>query len=138
MSDTHYPDSLPDGLGDLKSIKRISGMKNIAPKIRWGEGHKKKSLRERLKYAEALASSMNHAADVLQTERNGLIKICKQQEKQIKQSKKNYSILVESTNKELESQNSERQKLYVEIMAAKKETKTAKRALALHMRTCND
>ena len=58
-SHNHYPDLDPDGLGDLKSIKRIPGMAKRAPKIAWDKKYLGWSIRERLKFAEALASSMN-------------------------------------------------------------------------------
>jgi Skp family chaperone for outer membrane proteins len=87
-----YPDLEPDGLGDLKSIKRVNGMAAAAnvPQISWGPDYMSWPLKRRLRFAERLASSMNHAADLLQKERNALLDIKAKLERQLKHSEKKY------------------------------------------------
>lgn len=87
---TKYRNYEPDGLGDLKSIKRIRDMRAVAPTIKWGKQYKDWSLRKRLDYCEKLASTMNHAADMLQKERNELLEVCSQQAEMIKALQRGY------------------------------------------------
>ena len=120
-----YPDLDPDGLGDLKEIKRISGMKKVAPKISWGKQYRSWPIEKRLDFAERLASAMNHAADVLQTERHGLIEVCAKQEEQIKEKTRQHDDLHRSMVKQLTEFNTERQKLnqiIVELDMSARET----------------
>jgi hypothetical protein len=118
---THYPNIEPDGLGDLKRIKRLPGMRSKAPPIKWGADYQKLSLRRRLRYAENIASAMNHAADVIQTERQGLIEVARQQEKQIKQLAAELKNQGEIINSELTRANEEKQELLKKIVEQKHE-----------------
>ena len=53
------------------------------PKIAWGEKYKQWSDAEKIEYLEKLAASMNHAAFLVQGERNELGKLCELKEKQL-------------------------------------------------------
>ena len=55
-----------------------------APAIKWGKRYKAAPLETRLEYAERLCATMNHAADLIQTERNQLLKLLGQKEQQLK------------------------------------------------------
>ncbi len=114
--DSKYPDLEPDGLGDLKEIKRLPQMKSPAPQIRWGEEYKSWPVERRLSYAERLASSMNHAADLLQTERNKLLEVVKRQEEQLKQATEKYVEQGQVMHRELGAQDAEKQQLYAQIV----------------------
>ena len=119
----HYPDLPPDTLGELKKIERLPGMKRKAPKIRWGLEYMSWPVEKRLTYSENLTASMNHAADVLQGERNALIGVCKRQEQQLEQSQAQYVAQGETMHRELAAQDAEKQQLYQEIVKLKQEAK---------------
>jgi hypothetical protein len=89
---TKYPDSPPDALGDLKSIRRTPEMATggLVPRIRWGDEYQSWPIEKRLSYAERLASSMNHAADILQQERDKLIAVVQHQEAQLRENVAKY------------------------------------------------
>ena len=53
------------------------------PKIKWGMLYQKKSDAEKIMYLEKLASSMNHAAALIQNERNELCNLCELKERQL-------------------------------------------------------
>ena len=53
------------------------------PKIRWGELYKKLSDEAKIRYLEKLASTMNHAASLIQNERNQLMELCALKEQQL-------------------------------------------------------
>jgi hypothetical protein len=112
-----------EGMGELKEIKRLPQMQKRAPNIQWGAEYKAWPLPRRLKYAERLASSMNHAADVLQTERNKLLEVVAHQEAQLKANTKAYVGQGEVMHKELGDADAEKQELYKKIVALKKQVK---------------
>ena len=89
----HYPNSEPDTLGELKQIERLPGMKAVAPNISWGQEYQSWPLERRLHYAERLASTMNHAADVLQQSRAQITLIAQQQQE-----------MLQAANQKLEAQ----------------------------------
>lgn len=123
---TNDPANLePDGLGELKSIKRIPGMLKHAPTIRWGDDYHAKPVEERLKYAEKLASSMNHAADILQTERNKVIEVAHIQEEQIRQLQRQVTQQNELTQQIVARANTEKQQLNKTIVDVQTALKAA-------------
>lgn len=121
--DLHYPDLKHDGLGDLKSIKRLPQMQKDPPKIKWGKEYLSWPDKRKLFYAERLACSMNHAADILQKERDKIIKISIHLEKQVEQLKQSYDQQVDLMHKKMVDFNAEKQKLFREIKTAKRELK---------------
>lgn len=132
--DLYYEDlDAPDGgMGDLKEIKRIKGMSKHAPPISWGEEYRGWPIEQRLEYAEKLASAMNHAASVLQDERNKLIEVVKKQEEQLKHNANAYLSQGNLMHKELGSADVEKQQLYQEIVNLKQKTRVlAKRVKEL-------
>jgi len=129
MEDNHYPDIQPDGLGDLKEIKRLPAMAKNQPKIAWGEEYQSWPIEKRLHYAERLAASMNNAADVMQKERNELLELCKRQEAQLKDNSVQYHELGDLMNVELAKMDAEKQLLYADLVKITKELKEAKHEL---------
>jgi hypothetical protein len=119
----NYPNFEPNALGDLKKIARLPGMKAVAPNIAWGNEYKSWSLRKRLRYAERVAASMNHAADILQQERNDLIEVAKNQERQLKHATLSYTQQGDTMHTELGNADAEKQELYKEIVKLKDLTK---------------
>jgi len=122
---TDYPDLTPDGLGELHSIKRISGMATPSkvPQIKWGGEYAKWPPERRLRYAERLASSMNHAADILQQERNKLIEVVERQEAQLKSNVKSYVEQGELMHRELGMANAREQELSKLVVQLQKEVR---------------
>ena len=57
------------------------------PKIAWGKIYQSSSNEEKIEYLEKLASTMNHAASLIQDERNQLNKLCELKEQQIEKLK---------------------------------------------------
>lgn len=132
MSSTHYPNFDPDTMGDteVSKLERLPGMKDFAPKIRWGDEYKSWPIEQRLKFAERLADSMNHAADVLQQERNVIsmkANMIRRENERLKEAvATNGSVM----NHELALQDTERQKLYQQIVEQQQTIKGFKRQVA--------
>ena len=80
------------------------------PKIAWGKIYQSSSNEEKIEYLEKLASTMNHAASLIQDERNQLNKLCDLKEQQIEKLKE----AMDANNNMLQSEvakiNEERQK----------------------------
>jgi hypothetical protein len=129
--DNKYPNlNPPEGpMGDLKEIKHLPGMNN-AHQISWGDEYKSWPIERRLEYAEKLASSMNHAADILQKERDELIKVAVAAEAKLKSNIKSYVSQGELMHKELGAADAEKQVLYQEIVSLKSQVKDLTRRLA--------
>lgn len=122
--DTHkYPDLEADGLGDLKSIKRIQGMGKTIPQIRWGDAFKDWPIERRLDFAKRVASAQNHAAHLLHKERDALLDVCVKQEKQIESLQRANASAAQTAHQEIQRQGAERQELYSQIVKAKAEIK---------------
>lgn len=135
---TDYPDLEPDPLGDLKSIKRLPSMRANAPKISWGGEYRAWPVERRLHYAERLASTMNHAADVLQTERNAMIEVANSQEVKLKHAAKVYAALGETMHTELANADAEKQKLYTQIVSLQRDIKEARRRAKQREAACGN
>ena len=73
------PDFIADGFHKLDS--RL--MEERAPKIQWGVIYQEMSYHEKIRYLEKLAATMNHAAFLVQEERNHFGELCEKKEKQI-------------------------------------------------------
>jgi hypothetical protein len=124
VEDNKYPDLGPPegGLGELKEIKRYPGM-GQAHRISWGKDYMAWPIEKRLDYAEKLAASMNHAADVLQQERNKLLVVVANQDAQLKSNANSYVGQGNLMHKELASADAEKQVLYQEIVQLKAQIK---------------
>jgi hypothetical protein len=122
-----YPDLDPDGLGDLHSIERIPSMRNIAPNISWGDDYKSWPIEKRLRFAERLASTMNHAADELQKDRARIIELAEAKELSLTAANEELSRLRTVVNGELGEANAREQRLAAELIKAQKEAKAHKR-----------
>ena len=53
------------------------------PKIKWGKKYQSWSLERKLEHAEKLACAMNHAAYLIQQERDALNELCEKKEQQL-------------------------------------------------------
>jgi len=72
------PDLMVDGFHTLDLVEPNP------PKITWGKKFLLMDDAAKILYLQRLASSMNHAAYLIQNERNQLLDLCRKQEKQIK------------------------------------------------------
>jgi len=98
---------------------RVENVKNHAPKIKWGDLHKKSPPDTRASYAERLASAMNHAAHLIQGERDELGRLCEQKEKQIQSLKAAYQQNNNMVETQITKHNEERQLYNAEIAKLK-------------------
>jgi len=81
-----YPDLVPDPLNPPDGYKKLDCIENrlkYPPKIAWGLIYQSWSDEKKIDFLEKFGASMNHAADLLQNERNALLRTCDNQEKQI-------------------------------------------------------
>jgi hypothetical protein len=99
------------------------------PKINWGELYKKFNDSEKIAYLEKLASTMNHAAYLIQEERNELGKLCELKENQIQQLKKAMEQNNEMLTSEITRMNSDRQRFNQAIINLKKELRDFKKQM---------
>lgn len=99
------PDLIAEG---FHKLDQAAVLRN-PPKIKWGQTYRGWPDARKISYLEAFGSSMNHAAYLLQKERNELDRLCALKEKQITQM----SQAIEANNVMLQSEvtkmNAERQ-----------------------------
>ena len=62
---------------------KVESIKTHPPKIKWGKLYQDSPIDKRLAFAEKLAAAMNHAAFLIQEERDELAKLCEKKEAQI-------------------------------------------------------
>lgn len=123
--DRKYRDVLPpkEMVQGLQELKRVKNMPRAAPNIKWGEDYKKWPLRQRLRYAERLAATMNYAADLLQQERNKLLDLAKRQEAMMKQFQKRLEQADQMLQGRLTDDNEERQEILEDLVFLKSQVK---------------
>ena len=132
MSDdngNHYPDLEPDGLGDFKEIKRLPSMQKVAPKIRWGKDYLSGDIPKQHAFLEKFAYSMNHAADMLQTERNELLALKDKHEAQIRDLQSALCNQGTVMNHQLTRSNTQNQELGASIVKLTQGLKVANRRI---------
>ena len=71
----------------LKGFHRLDNdiIKNNPPNIKWGELYKTWEEGRKVEYLEKLCATMNHAARLIQDERNALNELCEHKEGQLVQ-----------------------------------------------------
>lgn len=136
MSDLNgkEPDLPPHPFGGLKRIERLASMHQHAPKIKWGSDYQSWPIEKRLNHAERLAAAMNHAADVLQSERNELLKLVAHQEAQLKQSAVKYLEQGDLIHRQLQKASDKRH----EMSACITQLRTENRALKNRVKELED
>lgn len=86
------------------------------PRIQWGRIYREKmSDAEKIAYLERLASTMNHAAALLQKERNTMGTLCEKKEAQLIVMKKNIDKSDEMLQQQITRLNADRQNFVDEI-----------------------
>lgn len=125
----------PDG---FKKLAPIQGLKRRAPKIKWGQEYLKWKPSKRIRYLEELASTMNHAADVLQQEKIKILKVFNHQEKQIVAANNRYEEQTNLLNKQLASFNAQKQELLERVAGLERENGKLKKEIAAQGNDNND
>ena len=85
------------------------------PKIAWGKKYLAKTPEEKIAYLEKLAAAMNHAADLVQQERNALGAMLEIKEKQIRQLGKAMDNNSKMLQSEVTKMNEQRQGFHKEV-----------------------
>ena len=127
-----YEKTLPDimGKGFHKLDPKILTRK--PPKITWSSQFRKLSAVKKAAYLEKLANTMNHAAALIQDERDNLNKILAMKEEQIRALVDNQAKSHEALNHEILRMNKERQQWQKASGALQQELREAKRTIAEH------
>jgi hypothetical protein len=94
--------------------------KRDPPMITWGVLYKDHPDEKKVAYLEKLASAMNHAAFLMQIERNELLDICKKQELQIETMKEGLDANNSMIQEQITNMNAERQNFNKAAAAMKK------------------
>jgi seryl-tRNA synthetase len=83
------------------------------PKIAWGDKYKDWTDKEKISYLEILACSMNHAADLIQKERNELNDLCGMKEKQLEKMSEAMTQNMDMLQSEITNMNIQKQDYHV-------------------------
>jgi hypothetical protein len=89
------------------------------PKIKWGEQFEEMEDAKKIEYLKKLAATMNHAASLIQDERNQLNELLALKEKQVEKSAKLVEKNEEMVSKELAKVNEERQQFNQSVAGLK-------------------
>ncbi len=89
------------------------------PKIKWGPRYKESDIDIKLIYLENIASVMNHAAYLIQNERNQLLELCTKKEQQLVAMTKNIDANNQMIQSEVTRMNEDRQKFNAAIAGLK-------------------
>lgn len=89
------------------------------PRIAWGQRYQDSSDAEKIRYLEKFARSMNHAADLVQCERNELNDLCEKKEAQLIQMNNMLGKNNEMLQAEVTRMNAQRQHFTEEMQKLK-------------------
>ena len=96
------------------------------PRIKWGQLYRDMDHVGQILYLERLASAMNHAARLVQNERNALQVLCMQKEKQLISLSESVAANNEMLQTEVTRMNEDRQKMLKTIARLNAELRSAK------------
>lgn len=91
------------------------------PRIAWGKKYETKTDVEKISYLEKLASSMNHAAFIIQNERNDLLELMAIKEKQVVTMAANLDANNNMIQQQVTKMNAEKQEYFKTIAALNKQ-----------------
>ena len=92
-------------------------MKVRAPKVQWGADIDLLPPVEQSRYYKRVAEAMNHAADILQQERNKLVEVAKAQEAQLVSKDQQVRAVTAQMEQLLTRTNAEKQQLSEQVVA---------------------
>lgn len=101
----------------------------LAPQIVWGEDFENFDSTNKIIYLKKLCSALNHAADLIQKERNELSEKCKAMAKDLESSGKMVDIRKDTLVKAITDHNAEKQELIKRIQELEVELKSTKAKL---------
>ena len=100
------------------------------PKIKWGMLYQNSSDKEKIAYLEKLASSMNHAAHLIQEERNELGRLCELKEQQLIKLGEAVRANTAMLQQEVTRMNEQRQGYNAEVARLNAEIREMKKSLS--------
>jgi hypothetical protein len=109
MNDQVQEDLMVDGFHKLDTVEPNP------PKVTWGVKFLEMEPADQIAYLKKLASAMNHAAFLIQEERNQLLELCRKQEAQIKLQQEAVDKNNQMLQQEVSSMNEKRQVFNKEI-----------------------
>jgi hypothetical protein len=118
-----YPDLVADPPEGYAKLEPIAGRKKHAPRIAWGTVYQSWSDPQKVEFLEKFGASMNHAADLLQKERNALLATCARQEDLLKRAALDQAANAELLQRQITTHNEETQTLSREVVALQAEAK---------------
>ena len=95
----------------------------LAPQINWGQDFENFDDKRKIIYLKKLCSALNHAADLIQQERDELLKKCHSLNEQLKNSDNSVSIRKDIYTKAITDHNEEKQNLIKRLQELEKEIK---------------
>jgi flagellar capping protein FliD len=124
-----YKEQIEDFIG--AGFKRLDPSIVAAnpPRINWGDIYKRWPDDQKVRHLEKLASTMNHAAALIQDERNQLNELLEAKEKQIASMKEAIDQNNEMVHGQVLQMNEERQKVNEAFAALKAENRALKKQL---------
>ncbi len=90
-------------------------IENRPPKINWGEKYRAMEPEQKIRYLEKLAATMNHAAHLIQNERNQLGELCDKKEQQLIALSKSVDANNAMLQQEVTRMNAQRQGFHAEV-----------------------
>ena len=93
---------------------------NAAPQINFGKDFEDLQDKQKVVYLKKFSSSMNHAADLIQTERNEAVQKLILQDQQLRNADLNLAQIKASLVKNITDSNAEKQNLLAEIAELKR------------------
>lgn len=103
-----------------------------APKINWGKIYQGLNEQEKIDYLEKLCATMNHAAHLIQEERNQLNELMEKKEKQLEAMKKAMAQNNELLQKQITEMNLDRQSFNKRVAELNKEIRELKAVGDIH------
>jgi hypothetical protein len=97
------------------------------PKIAWGSIYKRFADQEKITYLEKLSATMNHAAYLIQNERNQINELCSKKEEQLENMKSAMEQNMTTLQSEMTKMNLQRQLFNERVSELNKEIKELKR-----------
>lgn len=85
------------------------------PKIKWGKIYEQSTDKQKIEYLEKLAATMNHAAYLIQEERNQMLELVAKKEEQIIKLKEAMGKNMDMLTSEITKMNEQRQEFHKEV-----------------------
>ncbi len=114
--DGKYPDLIADPPEGFKVLHPALNGKRQAPMIAWGKEYADWPQDRKIRYLEKLASAMNHAADVMQKERNLALERIAALDKRLAATGEQHASEIRILHDRFQDFNASRQSLFAKIV----------------------